>query len=68
MLLRPARSGPNASGESSTDDGATWQTVGTVPLTGALSALDVGLFRSAANGGSGARGPAGFAGWELTTP
>ncbi|MFI9585602.1 alpha-N-acetylglucosaminidase [Streptomyces sp. NPDC052236] len=68
VLLRLTRNaGASFTGECSTDGGATWRTVATVPVPGTAALQDVGLFMSAANGGSGARGTVHFSGWSLTT-
>ncbi|MYW64645.1 alpha-N-acetylglucosaminidase [Streptomyces sp. SID8379] len=66
VLLRLSRSGGSYTGECSTDDGATWRTVATVPVPGAAATQDAGLFMTATNGGNGARGTVGFSGWRLT--
>jgi alpha-N-acetylglucosaminidase len=66
VLLRLTRAGGSYTGACSTDDGATWRTVATVPVPGAAAAQDVGLFMSATNGGNGTRGTVEFSGWELT--
>ncbi|MFD7818062.1 alpha-N-acetylglucosaminidase [Streptomyces sp. NPDC059785] len=65
VLLRLTRSGGTYTGACSTDDGATWRTVATVPVPGAADTQDVGLFMSATNGESGARGTVEFSGWAL---
>ncbi|WP_306323501.1 MULTISPECIES: alpha-N-acetylglucosaminidase [unclassified Streptomyces] len=65
VLLRLTRAGDSYTGECSTDDGATWRTVATVPSPRLASAQDVGMFMSATNGGNGARGTVGFSGWKL---
>ncbi|WP_409235976.1 alpha-N-acetylglucosaminidase [Streptomyces sp. PA5.6] len=65
VLLRLSRAGDSFTGACSTDDGATWRTVATVPVPGAAAAQDVGLFMSATNGGDGARGTVEFSGWKL---
>ncbi|NEA49139.1 alpha-N-acetylglucosaminidase [Streptomyces sp. SID10815] len=66
VLLRLSRSGGAYTGACSTDAGATWRDVATVPVPGAAPVQDVGLFMTAANGGSGAHGTAEFSGWALT--
>ncbi|MGW3494767.1 hypothetical protein [Streptomyces sp. NPDC001020] len=66
VLLRLSRSGGAYTGACSTDGGATWQTVATVPVPGAVAAQDVGLFMTATNGGSGARGTVEFSDWTLS--
>ncbi|WP_190122105.1 alpha-N-acetylglucosaminidase [Streptomyces inusitatus] len=52
-------------GAFSVDEGVSWRTVGTVSVPGAGAAQDVGLFMTASNGGSGARGTVRFSGWEV---
>ena len=65
--LRAAVGGRFAvNGACSTDGGATWRTVATVSVPGTAAAQDAGLFMSAANGGSGARGTVQFSGWSIT--
>ncbi|MEV5976092.1 alpha-N-acetylglucosaminidase [Streptomyces sp. NPDC052114] len=66
VLLRLTRRGGSVTGSCSTDAGATWRDVATVPLTGGTAAQDVGLFMSATNGGDGGRGLAEFSDWHLT--
>ncbi|MEU1038958.1 alpha-N-acetylglucosaminidase [Streptomyces sp. NPDC005907] len=66
VLLRLTRAGASYTGACSTDDGATWRAVATVPVPGGADAQDVGMFTSAANGGGGARGTAEFSGWRIT--
>ncbi|WP_421107809.1 alpha-N-acetylglucosaminidase TIM-barrel domain-containing protein [Streptomyces sp. NEAU-S77] len=67
VLLRLTRaSATSYTGELSTDDGANWRKVATVTVPGAASAQDAGLFMSAANGGSGARGTVEFSGWRVS--
>ncbi|GGO87514.1 hypothetical protein GCM10012280_26140 [Wenjunlia tyrosinilytica] len=63
--LRLTREGALFTGEYSTDGGTTWQAVATVTVPGAQGARDAGLFMSASNGGSGARGLVEFTGFEL---
>lgn len=65
VLLRLTRAGGSYTGECSTDDGASRRTVATVPVPGAAGVQDVGLFMSATNGGSGARGTVEFSGWKI---
>ncbi|MET7920409.1 alpha-N-acetylglucosaminidase [Streptomyces avermitilis] len=65
VLLRLTRAQGSYTGACSTDDGATWRTVATVTVPGAADTQDVGLFMSATNGGSGARGTVEFSGWKL---
>ncbi|MFK4227269.1 alpha-N-acetylglucosaminidase TIM-barrel domain-containing protein [Streptomyces sp. NPDC019890] len=67
VLLRLTRhAGTSFTGACSTDGGATWRTVATVSVPGTAAAQDAGLFMSAANGGSGARGTVRFSGWSIT--
>ncbi|WP_405799830.1 alpha-N-acetylglucosaminidase [Streptomyces sp. NBC_01506] len=66
VLLRLARAQGRFTGSCSTDDGATWRTVATVPVPGAADVQDVGLFMSATNGSSGLRGTVEFSGWAVT--
>ncbi|MCF3119464.1 alpha-N-acetylglucosaminidase [Streptomyces arenae] len=66
VLLRLTRRGGSVTGSCSTDAGATWRDVATVPLTGAAPSQDVGLFMTATNGGDGGRGLAEFSAWRLT--
>lgn len=66
VLLRLARAGSGFTGSCSTDDGATWRTVATVPVPGAGTVQDAGLFMSATNGSSGLRGTVEFSGWAVT--
>ncbi|MBO1333268.1 alpha-N-acetylglucosaminidase [Streptomyces sp. VRA16 Mangrove soil] len=66
VLLRLSRSGGSFTGQCSTDDGATWRTVATVPVPGAAATQDVGLFMTATNGGNGARGTVEFSNWQLS--
>ncbi|WP_405819607.1 alpha-N-acetylglucosaminidase [Streptomyces sp. NBC_00838] len=66
VLLRLSRAGGRFTGSCSTDDGATWRTVTTVPVPGAGDTQDVGLFMSATNGSSGLRGLVEFSGWAVT--
>ncbi|GAA0610113.1 alpha-N-acetylglucosaminidase [Streptomyces crystallinus] len=66
VLLRLARGPAGAfTGACSTDGGASWRTVATVTVPGTAAVQDAGLFMSAANGGSGARGTAEFSGWTV---
>ncbi|MBT2382067.1 alpha-N-acetylglucosaminidase, partial [Streptomyces sp. ISL-11] len=66
VLLRLTRTASGAyAAQCSTDGGATWRTVATVTVPGASRAQDVGLFLTAGNDGSGARGMARFSGWRL---
>ncbi|MGY0486916.1 alpha-N-acetylglucosaminidase [Streptomyces sp. WG-D5] len=65
VLLRLSRAGDTYTGQCSTDDGATWRTVATVPSPRLASAQGVGMFMSATNGGNGARGTVEFSGWKL---
>jgi alpha-N-acetylglucosaminidase len=66
-VLRLSRAGAGSYvGECSVDEGASWRVVATVSVPGAASGgQDVGLFMSATNGGSGARGLVEFSGWSL---
>ncbi|MFD7298092.1 alpha-N-acetylglucosaminidase [Streptomyces sp. NPDC059897] len=66
VLLRLSRAGDSYTGECSTDDGATWRTVATVPSPRLASAQGVGMFMSATNGGNGTRGTVEFSGWKLS--
>ncbi|MEV6108597.1 alpha-N-acetylglucosaminidase [Streptomyces sp. NPDC051940] len=65
VTLRLTRVGSSFRGECSTDDGVTWRTVATVPVTGVAAVQDVGLVMSAVTGGSGVRGLTEFSGWRL---
>ncbi|WP_461010013.1 alpha-N-acetylglucosaminidase [Streptomyces capparidis] len=65
VTLRLTRAGDQYTGECSTDDGATWRTVATVTAPGGAARQDVGLFMSATNGGSGARGLVEFTGFAV---
>ncbi|MEU6821285.1 alpha-N-acetylglucosaminidase [Streptomyces atriruber] len=65
VLLRLSRTGTTFTGACSTDEGATWRTVATVPVPGAAATQDVGFFMSATNGGDGGRGTVEFSGWRL---
>ncbi|MFD5079327.1 alpha-N-acetylglucosaminidase [Streptomyces sp. NPDC058371] len=65
VLLRLTRAGAAFTGACSTDGGASWRTVATVPVPGAADVQDVGLFMSATNGGGGARGTVEFSGWTI---
>ncbi|WEV28187.1 alpha-N-acetylglucosaminidase C-terminal domain-containing protein [Streptomyces sp. 71268] len=65
VLLRLTREPSGAyTGALSTDDGATWRTVGTVSVPGAADRQDAGLFMTATHGGSGAHGLVDFADWQ----
>lgn len=66
VLLRLTRAGGAFRGEFSVDGGSSWRTVATVTVPGAGSVQDAGLFMSATDGGSGARGTVTFSGWRLT--
>ncbi|MEV0317955.1 alpha-N-acetylglucosaminidase [Streptomyces sp. NPDC050658] len=66
VLLRLSRAGTTVTGSCSTDDGANWRVVATVPVPGVAATQDVGLFMSATNGGDGTRGTVGFSGWALS--
>ncbi|MFF1375582.1 alpha-N-acetylglucosaminidase [Streptomyces sp. NPDC058308] len=65
VLLRLSRAGDSFTGACSTDDGASWRTVATVTVAGAVAAQDVGMFMSATNGGDGGRGTVEFSGWKV---
>ncbi|WP_314172562.1 alpha-N-acetylglucosaminidase [Streptomyces winkii] len=65
VTLRLSRDGRSFHGELSTDDGANWRSVGTVTVPGVVSRQDVGMFMSATNGGTGARGTVEFGGWDV---
>jgi alpha-N-acetylglucosaminidase (NAGLU)-like protein len=65
VTLRLSRDGRTFHGELSTDDGANWRSVGTVTVPGVLSRQDVGMFMSATNGGTGARGTVEFRDWDV---
>lgn len=66
VLLRLTRGAGTAfTGSCSTDGGATWRTVAVVSVPGAAAVQDVGLFMTAANGGSGATGTVHFSGWSI---
>ncbi|MFF8811949.1 alpha-N-acetylglucosaminidase [Streptomyces pactum] len=63
--LRLTRTGTTSyTGELSTD-GTIWRTVATVTVPRAAPAQDAGIFMTATNGGSGARGTAEFSGWRF---
>ncbi|MFE9002737.1 alpha-N-acetylglucosaminidase TIM-barrel domain-containing protein [Streptomyces sp. NPDC007875] len=69
VLLRLTRTAATSyTGELSTDDGATWRKVATVTAPGATAVQDAGIFMTAANGGTGARGTVEFSGWKTSTP
>jgi hypothetical protein len=65
VLLRLERDGRTFRGSLSTDDGAQWRPVAEVSVPGARSRQDVGLFMSATNGGTGARGTVEFEDWDV---
>lgn len=68
VLLRLTRGSVTSfTGACSVDGGTTWRTVATVTVPGAAQTQDVGLFMTAINGGSGARGTVKFSGWSVTT-
>ncbi|GAA4922378.1 hypothetical protein GCM10023237_49130 [Streptomyces coeruleoprunus] len=73
VLLRLSRTAAAFTGACSTDGGTSWRTVATVPVAGVPGAAvvqDAGLFMSASNGGSSARGTvvfSGLSGWERST-
>ncbi|MEV5954760.1 alpha-N-acetylglucosaminidase TIM-barrel domain-containing protein [Streptomyces sp. NPDC051987] len=64
VRLRLTRSGGSYTGECSTD-GVTWTTVGTAVPGGPAGSQDVGVFMTAANGWTGARGLASFEGFTV---
>ncbi|WP_323446339.1 alpha-N-acetylglucosaminidase [Streptomyces yaizuensis] len=67
LLLRLTRgTGASFTGAFSVDDGVTWRAVGTVTAPGAAAVADVGLFMTAINGGSGARGTVRFSRWAVS--
>lgn len=65
VTLRLARSG-GALTASWSADGTTWTTLGTVSPAGLAATPDIGVFMTAANGGSGATGIATFDGFTVT--
>ncbi|RAJ58312.1 alpha-N-acetylglucosaminidase [Streptomyces sp. Amel2xB2] len=65
VTLRLSRDGRSFHGELSTDEGANWRSVGTVTVPGTVSRQDVGMFMSATNGGTGARGTVEFGDWDV---
>ncbi|MEO3973081.1 alpha-N-acetylglucosaminidase TIM-barrel domain-containing protein [Streptomyces sp. CAU 1734] len=68
VLLRLTRTaGVSFTGEYSLDAGTSWRRVGTVSVPGAAGVQDVGMFMTAMNGGSEARGTVRFSGWRVTT-
>ncbi|MGW7516883.1 alpha-N-acetylglucosaminidase [Streptomyces sp. NPDC054796] len=64
VTLRLSRKGNAFKGELSTDDGKTWREVATVKVPQVSDAMDAGLFMTATNGGSAARGQAEFSAWH----
>jgi len=64
VRLRLTRSGASYTGQASTD-GVTWTTVGTATPGGVAAVQDVGVFMTAANGWTGARGIATFEGFTV---
>lgn len=68
VLLRLSRDGASLHAEVSDDDGRRWHTVGSAAVPGIAAQQDAGLFMTAANGGSGARGTAEFDRWRVATP
>ncbi|MEU5418507.1 alpha-N-acetylglucosaminidase TIM-barrel domain-containing protein [Streptomyces sp. NPDC020667] len=69
VWLRLGRVAPGVfRGECSSDEGGPWRTVAEVRVPGTAPAQDVGLFLTAGNDGSGARGLAEFSGWRLGRP
>ncbi|MEU2871354.1 alpha-N-acetylglucosaminidase TIM-barrel domain-containing protein [Streptomyces olivoreticuli] len=66
VMLRLGRIAPDVfRGECSSDGGGTWRVIAEVRVPGTATAQDVGLFLTAGNDGSGARGLAEFSGWRL---
>jgi alpha-N-acetylglucosaminidase len=65
VLLRLTRTGTSYTGSCATDDGGPWRTVGTATVPRAAPEQDAGLFMSAANAGSGARGTVEFCDWQV---
>ena len=65
VYLKLVRAGTSYTGYCSTDD-QTWTTVGTATVPSATATQDVGIFATAANGGSGATGVARFAGFAVS--
>ena len=63
--LKLVRAGTSYTGYCSADD-ATWTTVGTVTVPSAAATQDVGIFATAANGGSGATGTDRFTGFGIS--
>ena len=67
VVLRLTRgAGGLWTGAYSDDDGTTWREVASATVPGTGARQDAGFFMTAANGGSGARGTAGFSGWSVT--
>lgn len=67
VLLRLRRGPAGAfTGACSTDAGVSWRAVAEVTVPGVAAVQDAGLFMSAANGGSGARGTAEFGAWAVS--
>ncbi|MFF7727815.1 alpha-N-acetylglucosaminidase TIM-barrel domain-containing protein [Streptomyces sp. NPDC008001] len=65
VSLRLTRTGADTFAAEYSTDGTTWLPVATAKVPGAAAAQDVGLFLTAGNDGSGARGLAQFADWAL---
>jgi alpha-N-acetylglucosaminidase len=65
--LKLVRTGTTYTGYCSAD-GGNWRTVGTATVAGAATIQDVGIFATAANGGSGAAGVARFTGFTVVKP
>ncbi|MEV4923659.1 alpha-N-acetylglucosaminidase TIM-barrel domain-containing protein [Streptomyces roseoverticillatus] len=65
VSLRLTRTGPDTFTAEYSTDGTTWLPVATAKVPGAAAAQDVGLFLTAGNDGSGARGLAQFADWSV---
>ena len=63
--LKLVRNGTNYTGYCSSDD-TTWTTVGTATVPSAAVVQDVGIFATAANGGSGLTGVARFTGLSVS--
>ncbi|MGK5546070.1 alpha-N-acetylglucosaminidase TIM-barrel domain-containing protein [Streptomyces sp. URMC 127] len=65
VFLRLTRTGADAFGAEYSTDGTAWQPVATAKVPGAAAVQDAGLFMTAGNDGSGARGLAEFADWAV---
>lgn len=68
VRLRLTRRGTAYTGEFSTDGGTVWTEVGEARVTAAADRQDVGVFMTATNGGSGARGIAEFDRFAVEDP